>query len=609
MGSGCTFYMESADANAPAAIKENTLYTDFGLYRYYQYFGGGVYVSGTFTMKDGLISGNKALTGSGNGGGGIFNNGVVMLEGGEVSGNSAFFDGEHTGYLSYGGGVFNQSESVLSASGTRFLRNTAMYGGGIYGKAAQITLTGCQIEENAAIFGDMNDCGGGGLLLTRGSTLNISNTLIQGNTSEKDGGGLYLESQDGVTILGSGMTVSGNRAEGVGGGLYNVDSETTLQGVQITGNQATDGAGVANMAEGILTMESGTITGNTSKSTGGGIVNSESTFTMTGGLIYNNTAGDAGADVGNYGGGGDTIFTLPDAADLGIAGVEKWFEDGSQDGKIPRYIGHETEVPSYESFTQNTALHFLTLGEILQVNFDKNGGDTEPVPKEIKVLKGASLGALPASPTKTGSQFVAWNTKSDGSGDDFTDETKVQENLTVFAKWDDKGGSLAVSLTVTGSGAEPGKDFQFTVTLNDKTINGVFGDMTFQDGVATFSLQSGERVVASGLPADVSYSVTQAQVPGYTTTAPANAAGEIQGGDQITVSFVISKGSSETVTPGGSGGTDPTQKPILVVSTLPPATGGSPDGSLGWSLCCLGGTCLLGTLAIPAWKRRRASRP
>ena len=346
-------------------------------------------------------------------------------------------------------------------------------------------------------------------------------------------------------------------------------------------------AQASNMAEGILTMESGTITGNTSKSTGGGIVNSESTFTMTGGLIYNNTAGDAGADVGNYGGGGDTIFTLPDAADLGIAGVEKWFEDGSQDGKIPRYIGHETEVPSYESFTQNT----------------------EPVPKEIKVLKGASLGALPASPTKTGSQFVAWNTKSDGSGDDFTDETKVQENLTVFAKWDDKGESLAVSLTVTGSGAEPGKDFQFTVTLNDKTINGVFGDMTFQDGVATFSLQSGERVVASGLPADVSYSVTQAQVPGYTTTAPANAAGEIQGGDQITVSFVISKGSSETVTPGGSGGTDPTQKPILVVSTLPPATGGSPDGSLGWSLCCLGGTCLLGTLAIPAWKRRRASRP
>lgn len=61
-------------------------------------------------------------------------------------------------------------------------------------------------------------------------------------------------------------------------------------------------------------MESGTITGNVAKSTGGGIVNSESTFTMTGGLIYNNTAGDAGADVGNYGGGGDTIFTLPDAA-------------------------------------------------------------------------------------------------------------------------------------------------------------------------------------------------------------------------------------------------------------------------------------------------------
>lgn len=50
-------------------------------------------MSGTFTMKDGLISGNKALTGSGNGGGGIFNNGVVMLEGEKSAGIPPFSTG------------------------------------------------------------------------------------------------------------------------------------------------------------------------------------------------------------------------------------------------------------------------------------------------------------------------------------------------------------------------------------------------------------------------------------------------------------------------------------------------------------------------------------
>ena len=33
--------------------------------------------------------------------------------------------------------------------------------------------------------------------------------------------------------------------------------------------------------------------------------------------------------------------------------------------------------------------------------------------------------------------------------------------------------------------------FTFTVTLGDKTINGKYGDMTFENGVATFELSHG----------------------------------------------------------------------------------------------------------------------
>lgn len=299
VSSKSAFRMESANTETPARISDNTLYTDFGLYRYYQYSGGGVYVAGTFTMKDGIISGNKAMTGSGNGGGGIFNGGNVTLQGGEVSGNSAFYDETHTAYLSYGGGIFNKTESVFSATGTKISGNTAMYGGGIYGTNADITLTDCLLEGNAAIYGDMMDCGGGGLLLTRQSTLTISNTVIRNNTSEKYGGGLYLEEMGATTVLGAGASLLDNSAASIGGGLVNVASPTEISGATVSGNQAADGAGAANMSGGTLTLSGGMVTGNTAASTGGGIVNSEEVFRMTGGLIFNNLAGDAGADVAN----------------------------------------------------------------------------------------------------------------------------------------------------------------------------------------------------------------------------------------------------------------------------------------------------------------------
>ena len=299
MSSKSAFRMESANTETPARISDNTLYTDFGLYRYYQYSGGGVYVAGTFTMKDGIISGNKAMTGSGNGGGGIFNGGNVTLQGGEVSGNSAFYDETHTAYLSYGGGIFNKTESVFSATGTKISGNTAVYGGGIYGTNADITLPDCLLEGNAAIYGDMMDCGGGGLLLTRQSTLTISNTVIRNNTSEKYGGGLYLEEMGATTVLGAGVSLLDNSAASIGGGLVNVASPTEISGATVSGNQAADGAGAANMSGGTLTLSGGMVTGNTAASTGGGIVNSEATFRMIGGMMFNNLAGDAGADVAN----------------------------------------------------------------------------------------------------------------------------------------------------------------------------------------------------------------------------------------------------------------------------------------------------------------------
>lgn len=80
-------------------------------------------------------------------------------------------------------------------------------------------------------------------------------------------------------------------------------------------------------------------------------------------------------------------------------------------------------------------------------------------------------------------------------------------------------GSLTVSKTVDGTGGDPESAFSFTIMLGDTSISGTYGDMTFEDGVARFTLRHGESRTASGLPADVNYLVREDASEGYTTSA------------------------------------------------------------------------------------------
>lgn len=64
-------------------------------------------------------------------------------------------------------------------------------------------------------------------------------------------------------------------------------------------------------------------------------------------------------------------------------------------------------------------------------------------------------------------------------------------------------GDLTVKKTVSGSGGDQNKEFTFTVTMNQTDITGQYGDMTFTDGVAAFTLKHGQSKTATGLPAGV----------------------------------------------------------------------------------------------------------
>ena len=60
--------------------------------------------------------------------------------------------------------------------------------------------------------------------------------------------------------------------------------------------------------------------------------------------------------------------------------------------------------------------------------------------------------------------------------------------------------------------------FTITVTLDDTTINGKYGDMTFTNGVATVELKGGESAKAEGLPTGVGYTVTETAPDGFTVS-------------------------------------------------------------------------------------------
>lgn len=111
------------------------------------------------------------------------------------------------------------------------------------------------------------------------------------------------------------------------------------------------------------------------------------------------------------------------------------------------------------------------------------------------------------------------------------------DGLNIVNRKEDAVGALRVTKQVTGSGAEYDRAFSFTVTLEDRTINGTYGEMTFVDGVATFTLRHGQSVTAVGLPAGIPYTVTETMPEGY-AASNAQQAGEIPASDLATVTVV-----------------------------------------------------------------------
>lgn len=90
---------------------------------------------------------------------------------------------------------------------------------------------------------------------------------------------------------------------------------------------------------------------------------------------------------------------------------------------------------------------------------------------------------------------------------------------TLYAVWAPLA-TLTVEKTVGGNAGSTTKLFDFKVTLDNPTITGIYGEMTFAGGVAEFKLSHGQSKTAEDLPVGMGYTVTEADysADGYTTT-------------------------------------------------------------------------------------------
>ncbi len=186
--------------------------------------------------------------------------------------------------------------------------------------------------------------------------------------------------------------------------------------------------------------------------------------------------------------------------------------------------------------------------KMYNVSYDPNGGDGTMTDNNSPYIRGASVTVMENKFIRDDYKFKGWNTASDGNGESYFAENLfvIQNDTTLYAQWEKisvpapEYGSLTVSKTVSGGGASKTTAFTFTVTL-DSGANETYGDMTFANGVATFTLKANESKTASDLPAGVGYTVEESGNAGYTVTVNGTngkaAAGTIAANTTETVAF------------------------------------------------------------------------
>ena len=552
--------------------------------------GGGILIGNgsTFTMNGGEISGNTA-----NGGGGVAIIGSTMvMNGGTISNNSTY---KTSGQGSYGAGVYVADYANASGGDTLFTATPASF-----------EMNGGSICDNTAL-----DYGGGVLTFPQYSkkiTININNGEISGNKVTKGSGGA-VAAFFGVTELNiKDGTLTGNSAYQFGGGVFLYQATNVMiSGGTISENKALRGGGGVCLREGSAVKQTGGSIENNVAKVGGGIYSG--TYTMTGGVIKdNNNSLTEAARLSTLGDGVfvGTAFNLGENAEIStnndvyLTAGDSISKEGRYINVISPYTGASTAKPiqihSEDRTVENTEIgtqlvryttdaggetaaatadadgifvpswkmpeglaigqskaagktDWMTFVPAVKIQYQwvstDNPNDVTP-PANDYIRTGRAYTAKAQQNSHQGYTFDGWYTDTTCTVP-YVNGTVLNTDTVLYGRWKAEHGNLSVAKTVAGNNGDTSKAFNFTVTLGDTGINGTFGEMTFADGVATFVLKHGESKTAVGLPAGITYTVTEAEADkdGYTTTS-VNASGSIIKDDTAAATFTNTRNSSSS---------------------------------------------------------------
>ncbi len=171
-----------------------------------------------------------------------------------------------------------------------------------------------------------NESTGGAISTQSGSTLNLTDVAISGNTASSSGGAIYNRG----TLNLERVTISGNTAAGNGGGIHFANGSIgSLINVTLSGNNASSGAALRNFNASVTIVNS-TIAFNSSgiSAGGSGITDLQNT------ILAENTGGNSDATLTSSGnnidsdgtaglsGTGDQSGTIPSPIDVKLGGCK-----------------------------------------------------------------------------------------------------------------------------------------------------------------------------------------------------------------------------------------------------------------------------------------------
>ena len=387
--------------------------------------GGGIYALGKLDISESTISGNTATSGNG---GGIYATGATTMDNCIIAGNTA---GGGTSCGNGGGLYYSNAVTELAISNGVFSGNkaetTATSSGS--GTGGAICASGTiKLSGNVRIGGDTAEEGnaakqyGGGIFISGGSTLTVSDTVKISQNTANDGGGILCNggSTSPVSIsIGDSVEISNNHAARRGGGIM-----------------SNDGTGTGVVAHVITIAGDATVGDNTAGTLGGGVfIYRGGSINVTGGEISGNAAGTAG---GGIYGATATSITVSGGEITGNSAAVTYLPPDGATVLYPKILFAEVSATTH--LLNNDDINYK--GEIAlkySVTYHANGGSGSFHGKEI--VQGGTDIVLPladAGIMHDGHVFKGWNTKADGMGTAYAPSNTIVllGNIDLYAQWE-----------------------------------------------------------------------------------------------------------------------------------------------------------------------------